>query len=144
MSSFFQLKNNKLIIHNKYNCILSTLILDFRTAQFRRRNYSRATYSVHRVPYRRLETMGSASVPRQSMNWYRYCNNIIDIFSYWDYSLTYIYIYIWIYICDMRAKPRIVFMNVFIHAKRLICVCTRCITTHNAGEHVRLRTPSST
>lgn len=35
-----------------------------------------------------FEDNRARTVPRQSMNWYRYCNNIIDIFSYWDCSPT--------------------------------------------------------
>lgn len=34
---------------------------------------------------------GLRSVPRRSTNWYRYCNDIIDVFSYWDCSLAYMW-----------------------------------------------------
>ena len=107
-----------IIIDEKYNNYLSNDV-DFRLlpTRFRRQNYSRAIYMVHRSGDTLLsfEDNGLRSVPRRSTNWYRYCNDIIDVFSYWDCSPA--------YVCDVRAKPAgPVFMNVFIHASDRVCV----------------------
>lgn len=73
-----------------------------------------------------FEDNRARTVPRQSMNWYRYCNNIIDIFSYWDCSPT-------VYMYNMHAASG---SGLWMHSfMRVVSMCYA--TTTNLGRKAK-------